>query len=161
MDQIYFWIIILFVIILILDYTDKYFKNNKEKFDNFDNVPNSLLPPYYEENRLVTYEPPYTTNAVNIGNSTNLNFKNFGTNGITPPFLKCPPCELQFGCSNYPYDVDDKNQSVCTGCFEKVSLDANNMPVYSRGNGKPRVCRNLEGGNPLGCAVSKVTNPIK
>ena len=146
MDQIYFWILILLVIILILDYTDKYF-NKKEKFDNFDKISDSTIPPYYEENRLITYEPPYSTNAVNFSTTAtnnNLNFKNFTTNGTTPPFLKCPPCELQFGCSNYPYEVDEKNVNVCTTCDSKVSLDANNMPIYARGNGKPRVCRDLE-----------------
>ena len=96
---------------------------------------------------LITYEPPYSTNAVNFSTTAtngNLNFKNFTTNGTTPPFLKCPPCELQFGCSNYPYEVDEKNANVCTTCDSKVSLDANNMPIYARGNGKPRVCRDLE-----------------
>jgi hypothetical protein len=141
MDQIYFWIIILFFIILILDYTDKYFKN-KENFTN-NTISNSTIAPYYEENRLYVYEPPYTSNAVNISTNKNLGFKNFGTNGITPPFLKCPSCNLQFSCTNYPYGVDDKNESVCTSCNEKISLDNNNMPVYSRAVGKPRVCRNL------------------
>jgi len=144
MDQIYFWILILFFIILILDYSDKYFKK-KENFTNENNqISDSTVPPYYEENRLYVYEPPYSTNAVNISSNKNLNFKNFGTNGITPPFLKCPSCNLQYDCSNYPYDVDDKNGSVCTKCYEKVSLNNNNYPVYSKGVGKPRVCRNLK-----------------
>jgi hypothetical protein len=145
MDQIYFWILILFFIILILDYSDKYFKK-KENFNN--NIPNnsisdSTIQPYYEENRLFVYEPPYTSNAVNLNSNQNLQFKNFGTNGITPPFLKCPSCNLQFNCSNFPYDVDDKNASVCSTCTHKVSLDSNNMPVYSKAVGKPRVCRDL------------------
>jgi hypothetical protein len=143
MDQIYFWIIILFLIILILDYSDKYFKN-KENFTNTDQISNSSIPPYYEENRLYVYEPPYSTNAVNINSNKNLNFKNFGTNGVAPPFLKCSSCNLQFDCSNYPYEVDDKNASVCTTCNEKVSLDKNNMPVYAKAAGKPRVCKNLK-----------------
>lgn len=143
MDKIYFWILILFFIILVLDYSDKYFKR-KENFENENNISNSTIPPYYEENRLYVFEPPYTTNAVNINSNKNLNFKNFGTNGITPPFLKCPTCNLQFDCSNYPYEVDDKNASVCNSCYEATSLDNNNMPVYSRANGRPRVCRNLK-----------------
>ena len=148
MDQIYFWIIILFIIILILDYTDKYFKS-KENFQDYGNfsindISNQTVPPYYEENRLFVYEPPYTTNAVNLSNSNNLNFKNFGTNGITPPFLKCPSCKLQMDCANYPYKVDDKNMSVCTQCGEKTSYDSTNFPVYSKSVGKPRVCRNLK-----------------
>ena len=131
MDQIYFWIIILFLMILVLDYTDKYYKKN-EHFSQ-----------YYEENRLYVYEPPYSTNAVNINSNQNLHFKNFTTNGITPPFVKCPSCNLQFDCSNYPYDVDDKNATTCTRCSDKVSLDNNNLPVYAKSVGKPRVCKNL------------------
>jgi len=140
MDQIYFWIIILFIIILVLDYTDKYFK--KEHFTN-DQISNSTIAPYYEENRLYVYEPPYSTNAVNISTDKNLNFKNFGTNGVTPSFLRCPACELQYDCSNFPYDVDDKNASVCTKCYQKISLNNNNLPVYAKAVGKPRVCKNL------------------
>ena len=144
MDQIYLWILILFFIILILDYTDKYFKNKrKEQFEN-NQLSDTTVAPYYEENRLYTYEPPYSTNAVNLSTNQNLNFKNFGTNGITPPFVKCPACNLQYDCSNYPYDVDGKNASVCTKCNEKVSLDNNNLPVYAKGVGKPRICRNLK-----------------
>ena len=142
MDQIYFWILILFFIILILDYSDKYL-NKEEKFDNIYVISDSTVPPYYEENRLYVYEPPYTTNAVNITNSQNLNFKNFGTNGVTPSYIRCPTCNLQFDCSNFPYDVDDKNMSVCTKCHEKVSFDNNNFPVYAKSVGKPRVCKNL------------------
>ena len=139
MDQIYFWIIILFLIILILDYSDKYFKNK----ENFTSISNSTVAPYYQENRLYVYEPPYSTNAVNLTN-TNLNFKNFTTNGVTPSYLRCPSCELQYDCSNYPYDVDDKNTSVCTKCFEKISVNDNNYPVYAKAAGRPRVCKNLK-----------------
>jgi hypothetical protein len=145
MDQIYFWILILFFIILILDYSDKYMKNKENFINKQSMIPNSNIPPYYEENRLFTYEPPYTSNAVNLNQGQNsLNFKNFGTNGITPPFLKCSSCNLQFGCSNFPYDVDDKNETVCTTCFNKISLNNNNYPVYARAAGKPRVCQNLK-----------------
>jgi len=136
MDQIYFWILILFVIILILDYSDKYFKN-KENFKNNDSIP------YYEENNLYVYEPPFTTNAINISSNKNLNFKNFGTNGITPPYLKCPSCNLQYDCSNFPYEVDDKNASVCTKCNEKVFIDDKNQEVYAKSIGRPRACKNL------------------
>ena len=145
MDQIYFWIIILFLIILLLDFSDKFIKKRKENFENKQTIPNSTIPPYYEENRLFVYEPPYTTNAVNINTGQNtLNFKNFGTNGITPPFLKCSSCNLQFDCSNFPYEVDDKNTSVCTSCFNKISLNNENYPVYAKAVGKPRVCKNLK-----------------
>jgi hypothetical protein len=173
MDQIYLWIIILFAVILILDYSERLMRNKKENFDNlqdkmdsvqdtdvnlgiFDNNFDSRsydddsvkkFPPYYEENRLNVYQPTVSSNAINISStSTNgkLNFSNFGTNGVEPPYVKCPSCSLQFDCSNYPYEMSDKNGNVCTTCFEKSFLDSNNMPVFSRAVGKPRVCRNLK-----------------
>jgi hypothetical protein len=142
MDQIYFWILILLFVILILDYSDKYLKRKQEHFIN-NQLSDTTVPPYYEENRLYTYEIPYTSNAVNITTGSNLHFKNFGTNGIEPPYLKCPSCNLQFDCSNYPYDVDEKNANVCTKCYEKISLDNNNLPVYAKTVGRPRVCKKL------------------
>jgi hypothetical protein len=144
MDQIYFWILILFFIILVLDYSDKYFKK-KENFQNQDDnqISDSSVAPYYEENRLYVYEPPYSTNAVNIYTNQNLNFKNFTTNGVTPSYIKCPSCELQYDCTNYPYNVDDKNMSVCTKCNEKISINNNNFPIYAKAVGRPRVCKNL------------------
>jgi len=150
MDQIYLWIIILFAVILILDFSERLMNRRSEHFTNQDDEStksNSLnFPPYYEENRLHVYEPPYSTNAVNFPNSASsgsIQFSNFTTNGIAPPFLKCASCELQFDCSNYPYQVSDKNGNVCTQCYEKTFMDNNNMPVYSRAVGKPRVCRKL------------------
>ena len=146
MDQIYFWIIILFLIILFLDYCEKNYKNNKIQKENFINlnesISNSTMPPYYEEDRLNVFYPINTSNSININNK-NLNFKNFGTSGQTPPYLKCPSCNLQFQCSDYPYEVDDKNQNVCHNCYEKITYDNNNFPVYAKSVGKPRVCRNL------------------
>lgn len=165
MDQIYLWILILIFIILVLDYSDKYFK--KENFSNkriesdtdsntYSNTNNTSgdihkinkelhnSPPYYEENTLIVYEPPYTTNSINIGTSKNINFKNFGTNGVTPPYLKCPSCDLQFDCSNFPYEIDDTYTSVCTKCNEKIFMDQNNFPVYAKSLGRPRAARNLK-----------------
>ena len=145
MDQKYFWIIILFLIILFLDYCEKNYKV-KENFEpdiKSDQISDSTIPPYYEENRLSVFKPVYTTNAVNINSNKNLNFKNFGTNGITPPFLKCPSCNLQYQCTDYPYNVDEKNENVCHKCFDKISYNSNNFPVYAKAVGKPRVCRNL------------------
>lgn len=147
MDQIYFWIIILFAIILVLDYYDKNLKNKKENFEPAIFTPkisNTTAPPYYEENRLNVYEPPYSTNAVNISTNKNLNFKNFTTNGITPPFLKCPSCNLQYQCTDYPYNVDEKNGNVCHTCSEKISYNSNNFPVYAKAVGQPRICKNLK-----------------
>jgi len=146
MDQIYFWIIILFIIILVLDYSEKIYNKKKEHFEPqvfTPKISNSTKPPYNEENRLNVYKPVYSTNAVNLSPNKNLNFKNFGTNGITPPFLKCPSCNLQYQCSDYPYDIDEKHGNVCHKCFEKVSFNNNNFPVYAKSVGRPRVCRDL------------------
>jgi hypothetical protein len=144
MDQVYIWILILIFIILILDYSDRYFK--KEHFTNQDEINKEIKdsPPYYEENTLFVYEPPYTNNALNISTSKNINFKNFGTNGITPPYIKCPSCDLQFDCSNFPYEVDDTYTSVCTKCNEKIFLDKNNFPVFAKSLGRPRAARCLK-----------------
>ena len=147
MDQIYFWIIILFAIILVLDYYDKNLKNKTENFEPAiftQNISNTTKPPYFEENRLNVFVPTYSSNAVNISSNKNLNFRNFTTNGVTPPFLKCPSCSLQFQCTDYPYNTDDKNGNVCHKCNEKISFNNNNFPVYARSVGRPRVCRNLK-----------------
>ena len=47
MDQIYLWIIILFAVILILDYSERFMKKSKK--ENFDNQsdPKKSLPIYY------------------------------------------------------------------------------------------------------------------
>jgi hypothetical protein len=49
MDQIYFWILILFFIILVLDYSDKYFKK-KEHFNNINL--DYTKEQYFEETKL-------------------------------------------------------------------------------------------------------------
>mgnify|MGYP000884379347 FL=1 len=146
MDQIYFWIIILFLVILFLDYYEKKNKTKEHFEPDIKNgqISDSTLPPYFEENRLSVYKPIYSTNAVNINSNKNLNFKNFTTNGITPPYLKCPSCSLQYQCSDYPYNVDEKNENVCHSCNEKISYNSNNFPVYAKSVGKPRVCRDLK-----------------
>jgi len=137
MDQIYFWILILFFIILILDYSDKYLKK-KEHFETFSANPQSY---YFEENNLYKFDPPSTTNSINFNKPTN--FSNFATSGITPSYVKCPSCVLQYDCTNFPDEVDDKNVSTCTKCFENIQVDDNNFPVYAKSVGKPRVCKNL------------------
>ena len=143
MDQIYFWIIILFIIILFLDYCEKNIKKQKEHFVNNEPMSNFTEPPYFQENKLTTSIPVNTLSAVNLNNK-NLNFKNFTTDAITPPFLKCPTCNLYYGCTDYPYDVDDQQESVCHKCKNKVCNNSENMPVYAKAVGKPRVCRNLK-----------------
>ena len=126
MDQIYFWILILFFIILILDYSDKYLKK-KENFETFLNKPSSIYfgennpeNKYFEENNLYKFEPPYTSNSINFNKPKQ--FSNFTTNGITPSYIKCPSCVLQYDCTNFPNDVDDKNVSTATPLYNDVNF---------------------------------------
>lgn len=160
MDQIYFWIIILFIIILFLDYCEK--KDKKETFINTNDISNEKLSyvsntsntlnasnaSYYEENRLNVFKPAHTSNISNTinYNNKNMNFRNFGISHDAPPFLKCPSCNLQFQCTDNPHDIntDNKNENVCHNCFEKTSYNSLNFPVYAKSVGKPRVCRNLK-----------------
>lgn len=149
MDKVYFWILMLFLIVLALDFSERFFKRKSEVKEGFGSRwSTGDYPNYYEENRLIEYSPPITSNSVNINfNSSNspthAQFSNFTTNGITPPFLKCPSCKLQYQCANYPYEVSDKNESVCSNCVSRVFMDQNNFPVYARSNGRPRQCRDL------------------
>ncbi len=150
MDQFYFWIIMLFLVVIALDYSEKYIKTKSEQKENFGNRwETGDYPHFYEENNLVEYIPPITSNSVNLStnslNSAHAQFSNFATNGTTPPFIKCPSCELQFNCSNYPYQTDDKNMNVCSNCITKIYSNDDNQPVFARANGRPRVCRNLTG----------------
>ena len=99
MDPIYFWIIILLLILFVLEYVDKNY-NQKQKVEPFENHPvvnpadpidtidytDYIYPkqdstPYFEENKLVSFETPYTSSGLNFG-SSKLYFQNFTTNGI-------------------------------------------------------------------------------
>ncbi len=151
----------LFIIIVVLDLNERFFKEKKNKKEESKEIKEGFgnrwetgdYPAFYEENNLVEYIPPITSNSVNISlnplNSAHAQFSNFSTNGITPPFLQCPSCDLQFDCTNYPYEVDSKNANVCSNCITKIYSDDLNMPVYARSNGRPRQCRNLEGGKKM------------
>lgn len=150
MDQFYFWIFMLFVVIIVLDVSERFFKKKKEEKENFGNRwATGDYPNFYEENRLVEYVPPITSNSVNISlnalNSAHAQFSNFATNGTTPPFISCPSCQLEYDCNNYPYEVDDKQQNVCSNCLTKIYSDDLNQPVYARSNGRPRQCRDMKG----------------
>ncbi len=150
MDTIYMWILLIIVIILVLEMSERFLKNKKGNQENFGNRwATGDYPHFYEENNLVEYVPPVTSNSVNLSinpqSSAHAQFSNFATNGTTPPFLQCPSCNLQFDCTNYPYKVDDKNMNVCSNCIEKIYSNDLNMPVYARSNGRPRQCRNLKG----------------
>jgi hypothetical protein len=161
MDPIYFWIIILLIILFVLDYVDKNY-NSKKKVESFENHPrlnptdpidkidytDYIYPqenhtPYFEENKLVSFESPYTSSGLNFG-SSKLYFQNFTTNGIAPPYVKCPACDLQYGCSNYPFIEENENKGVCTKCGEKICMDKNNMYVYARSVGRPRTCQKIK-----------------
>ncbi len=163
MDKIYMWIFVLIIFIITLSLSESYFKRKSEEKENFGNRwTDGISNPFYEENRLVEYVKPITSNSVNLNmkdnNPAHAQFSNFTTNGVTPPFIKCPSCQLQFGCANYPYEVDDKNESVCSNCIEKIYMDENNFPVYARSNGRPRTCRNLTG--PTNEQLKKATVPL-
>lgn len=136
MDQIYFWIIILFLVILYLDYCEKKYK--KEGFTNKEQMTN-----YYEENKLHVSNPVNTSSSINFNNK-NLNFKNFSTDSANPPYLKCSLCKLDFNCVDYPYQVDNLNENVCHKCTNNVSSTKMNFPVYAKSVGRPRICRNLK-----------------
>ena len=145
MDQIYFWIIILFIVILFLDYCEK--KNKKEKFTNYTNQPinRNVDSPYFEENKLKVSNPVYTNNAINLYQKKNINFKNFSTDSVNPPYLKCSLCKLDFNCVDFPYNVDDKYSSVCHKCsLNKLNLNNMNFPVYAKSAGRTRICKNLK-----------------
>lgn len=131
MDQVYFWIIILFLVILFLDFCEKRYQ--KENFSNMN---------YFEENKLKNSHPISTVNAINFNNK-NLNFKNFSTDSINPPYLKCSNCKLDYNCVDYPFEVDHKNENVCHKCFLNKSCEINNIPVYAKSVGRTRTCRYL------------------
>lgn len=139
MDQIYFWIVILFLVIIFLDFCEK--RNKKEKFTNINHQPMSdyKIPPYFEENKLKTNTYANTNSSINFNNK-NINFKNFTTDSQTPPYLKCSLCKLDFDCVDYPFETDNNHQNVCHKCNNNVCM--NNF-VYAKSAGKPRVCRSL------------------
>ena len=146
MDMIYILIIVVFVIIVFCDYMDKKSSGQLETYTNYeiDKVGGFNEGSYTQEKNLVTYAMPNTQSSVNFNYaSKNLNFKNFGTDGVTPPYLKCPMCTLQFDCTSYPYKLSDKEGNVCTTCMDRIFMDEYNFPVLARTNGRPRVCRNL------------------
>lgn len=131
MNNMSIWIFLLIVLIFVLEYLDNNYLR-KEKFSNL-----------YKETNLITTEPQSTPNAINI-NSKNNYFKNFGTIGNDPPYLKCPSCNIQYDCTNFPYSVDKEHKNVCTNCYEKIYMDPYyDVRVMSRSVGSPRKCRNI------------------
>ena len=124
-DPVYMCCFFIFVVILYLDYNDKK-DQNIEKFDNMDGDQ-----PDFEKVSTVNFS------------KTNLEFQDFGNDTKNPPYLKCPMCNLQFDCANYPYDIDEKNTNVCTTCIEKIYYDTNNYQVFAKSVGRPRQARNI------------------
>jgi len=88
----------------------------------------------------------------NYNINTPTNFGNFGIIGSFPAIPICNSCGLEFGCTGFPYDSDDKNETVCRKCRAN-SLHKNytnlNEPiyVYARSAGRPRQCRRINGGS--------------
>ena len=123
MNKIYLLIIILIITLLILNYIENNYPIKENFCNNMDNTFNTNV---------------NNDSSINFNNNTN--FKNFSTNGLFPPFQKCPICRLNFDCTNYPYEVDSNNVSVCTTCVEKNN---NNNYVLGRSPGRPRICRKL------------------
>ena len=150
MDMIYLLIIVVFGIIVFCDYMDR--KTNggdkKEGFTNYEieDIGGFNKGPYQDERNLVTYNIGSNLSSVNFNyDARNLNFKNFGTDGVTPPYMKCPMCQLQFDCTSYPYKISEKEGNVCTTCMDRIYMDEYNFPVLARTNGRPRVCKDLMG----------------
>jgi len=151
--MLYVLILIVFAVIIFCDYMDKRseeegmeVKDVKEGFTDYqiENIGGFNKGPYTDEKNLVTYNIGSNLSSVNFNyDAKNLNFKNFGTDGVVPPYMKCPMCQLQFDCTSYPYKISEKDGNVCTTCMDRIYLDEHNFPVLARTNGRPRVCKNL------------------
>ena len=143
MQTIYIMILVFLVLLFYLDYREKNFHYNNETKENFDNKSNEKE--HYSNNTSTEHYCNKMENSSNITmnnpNSINLGKKqtNFTTNGLDP-FLRCPQCFMKFDCSNYPYEVDDVNKTLCTTCVDK-----NNDPfkVLGKQPGRPRNCQIL------------------
>ncbi len=162
-------ILILLLLLLVLEFGQRYLRQRRENFGNMDmnmesfdtfgasflrkdENPNSKI--YFEENTIASFGDNTTSSAVNLRSSKQ--FGTFGTSGKRPSFIglanpdtyegqymTCPGCQLQFDCSNYPYEVDEKHGAVCTNCIEKRMYNEFNLPVFAKSIGSPRVCRDL------------------
>ena len=151
METIYIMILIFLALLFYLDYREKNHKNNiKENFDsnnesqtinNSENESsenesiNDNLEPYCNKMDDSFNRTMNNPNAINLGKKQT----NFTTNGLDP-FLRCPQCFMNFDCSNYPYEISDVNQTLCTTCIDKNSDD---YKVLGRQPGRPRNCQNL------------------
>ncbi len=148
-------ILILIAILVLLEYGQRYLKKQKEGFANRETFENPYSDIYFEENTLVNFGDNITGSAVNIAKPYP-QIGTFGTSGKRPSYvglanpdtyqgnyLNCPSCQLQFDCTNYPYEVDPKHGAVCSSCIEKKLYNEFNLPVYAKSVGSPRKCRDL------------------
>ena len=129
MKTIYIMILVFLVVLFYLDYREKNFYYNKE---NFINTSKEYYCNKMDNSFNITMNNP---NSINLDKKQN----NFTTNGLYP-FLRCPQCFMKFDCSNYPYNIDDNNKTLCTTCIDK-----NNAPfkVLTKQPGRPRNCQIL------------------
>ena len=117
---------ILFIVILALDMRDRRHQN-KEHF---------MGGSWGEE----------PISNVNLGKPTN--YGNFGTEGFYPPKMRCYDQQLDFNCSNYVYNSNDKHMNVCKSQKNTTIPylpDNTYIPshVLGRSAGRPRQCRKL------------------
>jgi len=140
MDSIYLWMIGLFVVVCLLDYLDRKDGPNgswSPPVEHFNGGPAGSLS-NIQERGMISYSMPQSHTDVNFTQKR----LGYGVDSVDPPYLKCPMCSIQFDCTTYPYDINDKNETVCTTCKEKYVLNRNNFPVFARANGRPRQCVN-------------------
>lgn len=76
------------------------------------------------------------------------NFRDFGIIGKIMPDPVVDSCYLDFGCTNYVYDADEKNENVCRRCnTNAINKNYNELdrPLYvmARSAGRPRVPRQV------------------
>jgi hypothetical protein len=131
MKTIYFMIFVFLILLFYLDYREKnYYHNqnnqNNQQIENYCNKSDNSL------NRTLN-----NSNSINLGKKQT----NFTTNGLNP-FLKCPQCFMNFDCSNYPFTISDKYNTLCTTCIDKNS-DMFKNKVLSKQPGRPRNCQNI------------------
>ena len=124
-------ILILFLIIIAFDYINK--TTEHYTFSN---------PFGFSNQSIVNSE----ATAVNLRKPRN--FGNFGIIGKFPANPICDSCHLEYNCTNYGYEVDEKNANVCRKCkINSINKNYNQMDqplyVFSRSAGRPRQCRQI------------------
>jgi hypothetical protein len=115
-------------------------KNNMEGFKGIETYTS-----YNNFSFAMSNTPP-----LSINNSVNLrkpiNYGNFTKFGKIPPNPVATTCFLDFNCSNYPYDVDERSENVCKRCIPhplKQNYDKSATYVMGREAGLPRQIRKI------------------